>query len=139
METHDFSNAQVGDKVSHPIYGNGVIDRIDTTIWPINVKFTNNMIGSFTTSGSEHEENTNPALYHGHNTFEIIATPVSPYKVGEWIAVLHGEDWKFAQYIGMDNSGWATVRFNGDDETMPPCNYKYHKSLIELNAELNNK
>jgi len=25
METHDFTAAKVGDKVSHPIYGNGVI------------------------------------------------------------------------------------------------------------------
>lgn len=139
METHDFSNAKVGDKVSHPVFGNGVIKINDHSHLPIQVVFDQGHFGWFYSDGRYTINDVLPTLYYGLNTFQIIATPVSPYKVGEWIAVLHGEDWKFAQYIGMDNSGWATVRFNGDDETMPPCNYKYHKSLIELNAELNNK
>ncbi len=137
METHDFTAAKVGDKVSHLIYGNGVIDSIDQGIFPINVKFRDHN-RTFGIDGDEYKSSSTPKLYHNHNTFQIIATPVSPYKDGEWIAVKHGEEWKLAQYLGMENGGWATVRFNGDDETVPPCNYRFHKTLTELNSELNN-
>lgn len=138
METHDFSNAKVGDKVSNPFYGCGVISKIDKSKWPINVQFNSQEV-SFTVNGKEAEEDLISTLYHGHNTFQIIATPVSPYKDGEWIAVLHCDQWKLGKCVGMNQDGWATVRLDGDDETIPPCNYKYHKSLTELNAELNNK
>lgn len=135
METHDFTAAKVGDKVSHPIYGNGVIDIIDETIWPINVKFMNNTIGSFTTNGKEHEEDTTPSLYHGHNTFQIIATPVSPYKEGEWIAVsIDDKEWYIEMFVGMTGHYVITQDFNCDR-----YRYQFHKSLTELNEELNNK
>ena len=132
METHDFTAAKVGDKVSHPIYGNGVIVEIDRSSYPLDVKFSDG-VSSFKADGSD-GESRNQCLYNGHNTFQIIATPVSPYKDGEWIAVsVDCKRWGIERFIKMD--GYMVVAVDDNDEM---GKYQYHKSLTELNSELNN-
>lgn len=131
METHDFSNAKVGDKVSHPIYGNGVIVELDHSEWPIDVDFTDNACFSFTLKGKEHESDIIQSLYHGHNTFQIIATPVSPYKEGAWIAVSDDNKfWFIRQFVKMrqDSLIVAKSKYTDDGDIL----WKYSKSLKEI-------
>ena len=134
METHDFTSAKVGDKVSHPTYGNGVIYKIDDKLeYQIFVKF-NHSDATFTTDGKYHIDDIITTLYHGHNDFQIIATPKSPYKKDEWIAASHdGKYWFIEKFIGMDGSFVKSIDVNGESET-----FQYHKSLSDLNKELNN-
>ncbi len=136
METHDFTAAKVGDKVSHPIYGNGVIINIDRSKWPIDVKFNINIVVPFTLNGKAHDEDLISLLYHNHNTFQIIATPVSQYKDGEWIAVSYkGKIWYIEKFVKMGDDG---IGVNTEDLMGSKDWNEYHKSLTELNSELNN-
>ena len=62
METHDFKSAKVGDKVSHPTLGNGVIEGIDhMKDYPILVRFGKKLF-AFTTDGKFNIDDLIPSL-----------------------------------------------------------------------------
>ena len=138
METHDFTAAKVGDKVSHLMFGNGVIKINDHLNTPIQVEFDHGKFGWFYSDGKYTKFDVLPTLYHGHNTFKIIATPVSPYKEGEWIAVSDdNKTWFVRQFVKMRQDSLTVAKSSDSDDG--DILWKYSKSLTELNAELNNK
>jgi hypothetical protein len=75
---------KVGDKVSHPMWGIGVVIGIDVVlIYPVIVKFDAVQPKKFSSDGKYFMEDIAPSLYHGHGTFEIKFTP-EPEPVFEW-------------------------------------------------------
>lgn len=73
-----------GDKVSHPMWGNGVVIEIDEyLIYPVRVEFKDGQTRPFTTDGKYFRSDNAPSLYHGHGTYEIKFTP-EPEPVFEW-------------------------------------------------------
>lgn len=76
---------KVGDKVSHPMWGNGVVEDMSQSPceFPISVRFESGDRRIFTTEGKYLDGDSAPFLYHGHGTFEIKFTP-DPEPVYEW-------------------------------------------------------
>lgn len=131
-EDHNFSNCKVGDLVTDALYGYGKIISIDNSPWPINVIFENNRRTSYTLSGRINTE-VNPTLYHGHVELTITTSPRINYKKGEWIAVSNDEqDWFVEEFVRKENDSVITSTYSGFKD-----DWKFHKSLIELNEQLN--
>lgn len=73
-----------GDKVSHPMWGNGGVIEVDKDlIYPVRVEFKDGQTRPFTTDGKYFRSDNAPSLYHGHGTFEIKFTP-EPEPKFEW-------------------------------------------------------
>jgi len=131
-ETHDFSNAKVGDKVTCLVFGRGIISDIrHCDEYAITVKFNNDVYRRYATDGRYLLEH-NQCLYHGHVDFKIETTQVCSYKEGEWIAVSYGlnYDWFIVQFKSMSSDGDVGIL----DPLGAIVYFPFHKKLSEFNG-----
>lgn len=134
-ETHDFSNAKVGDKVTCLVFGKGEITQLAPLIeYGVFVEFIGHT-RRYTRDG-RWTPTSNQCLYHGHVDFKIEVVPHCPYEVGEWIAVnpINPID------PAIENQKWFIYKFKGmaEDGVLVDCDgqglvFKRHKKLSEFN------
>lgn len=130
METHDFSNAKVGDKVTCLTFGIGVIFEIlqKDLSYKLRVKFKDNSIQCYNFDGKWRWDFPS-TLYHGHVDFKIEAIPICPYKTEEMIAVSNNDSlWIIASFDKMAING-VFVTLDGRTSL-----FQYHKKLSEFNT-----
>lgn len=130
METHDFSKAKVGDKVTCLTFGKGeIIDILNIGFqYRLHVKMKKGNIQNYAFDGKWRWD-SNSTLFHGHVDFKIETIPICPYKKDEYIAVAnHNVWWVIGKFIEMTESG-VVVDVYGISIT-----FKFHKKLSEFNT-----
>lgn len=109
-----FKNAKVGDKVWDFIYGWGTIVEVyDITkfIYPIEVKFDNDKIISYTLDGKQNDTNIYPRLFWDEIKFEI---PEKPFNLENELRKLEIIEFKFGKnnYSLIWNNKYNIIDFN---------------------------
>lgn len=117
---------KVGDKVSHPIWGNGVITEVDDFYtYPVAVSFKNRSLDRFSREGRWKDTDIAPSLYHGHGTFEINFTP-EPEPVYEW-------QW---EYFGVPSCGgerlYITKHYKSEKDMMAEEAHPARRDFIRI-------
>ena len=125
-ETFDFSAAKVGDLVSNPTFGKGIIHSIGKDTRPLIVTFNNR--DSYFTFDGRINIGYPQSLYHGHVDFKIETVEPCPYEVGEWIAVRNHKShaWELAEFEHTKNTG--NVRASG-------IIWEFHTPLSSFNQK----
>ena len=130
METHDFSNAKVGDKVTCLVYGKGTITNIYVeSSYNLLVRFDSGMADYYTTDGKYHLS-ANSSLYHNHVEFKIEVIEPCPYKVGEMIAAYNSDRWEIVEYHHMEGDILITSNKR---------RYAQHRKLSSFNIDKNHQ
>ena len=108
---------KVGDKVSHPMWGNGEVNEVDDFYrYPVQVTFKNGSLHRFSKDGKWTYNDMATSLYHGHGTFEIVFRP-EPEPVYEW-------QWK----VRRKSSGYLTYTGHMNEHDV----YKYWSECWEI-------
>lgn len=71
MNNSDFSNTQIGDKVTSLVWGHGEVSRIiclknNSTPFPIEVLFEDGGIAAYSFEGKFYDDDFLPSLFKGH-------------------------------------------------------------------------
>jgi hypothetical protein len=107
---------KVGDKVSHPMWGNGEVNEVDDFYsYPVQVTFKNGSLHRFSKEGKWTYNDIATSLYHGHGTFEIVFRP-EPEPVYEWQWLVKRPNGEFfvSGYRGCPESYAGTVNSHGE-------------------------
>ena len=100
-ETHDFTDAKVGDKVTCITYGIGtIINNRNSDAYPLIVMFADKGKDVYTLDGRVMLD-AKPTLYHGHVEFTITTKPIRPdLKVDDRVIVWNdGTKYKCKRYF----------------------------------------